>query len=78
MELDWRQLPAISRNLPVLATQWFNRNELLHISNSEHGLVEGMGMLIARTIIEALHWRIWSENRDGAGASFRIRFPLVK
>jgi len=78
MELDSRQLPAISRDLPVVATQWFNRNELLHISNSEHGLAEGMGLLIARTIIEAPHWQIWAENRDGAGASFRIRFPLVK
>jgi signal transduction histidine kinase len=41
-------------------------------------LAEGMGLLIARTTIEALHWQIWAENRDGAGVSFRIRFPLVK
>jgi hypothetical protein len=32
-------------------------------------------MLIARTIIEALHWRIWSENRDGAGAFVPDQVP---
>ena len=59
----------------ILATQWFNRNELLHISNSEHGLAEGMGLLIAGTIIEALHWQIWAENRDGAGACVAVQVP---
>ena len=38
----------------------------------------GMGLSIARTIIEAHHGQIWAENRDHGGASFRIRLPLVR
>jgi signal transduction histidine kinase len=37
----------------------------------------GMGLSIARTIIEAHHGLIWAENRDHGGATFRIRLPLV-
>ena len=36
----------------------------------------GMGLSIARTIIEAHKGRIWAENRDHGGAIFRIRLPL--
>jgi signal transduction histidine kinase len=38
----------------------------------------GMGLSIARTIIEAHHGLIWARNRDHGGASFRIRLPLVQ
>ncbi|MGF9762507.1 sensor histidine kinase [Microvirga sp. 0TCS3.31] len=38
----------------------------------------GMGLSIARTIIEAHDGQIWAENRDYGGASFRIRLPLVQ
>jgi signal transduction histidine kinase len=37
----------------------------------------GMGLSIARTIIEAHHGLIWAKNRDHGGASFGIRLPLV-
>jgi signal transduction histidine kinase len=37
----------------------------------------GMGLSIARTIIEAHHGLIWAKNRDHGGASFRITLPLV-
>ena len=37
----------------------------------------GMGLSIARTIIEAHHGAISAKNRDHGGASFRIRLPLV-
>jgi signal transduction histidine kinase len=37
----------------------------------------GMGLSIARTIIEAHDGLIWAKNRDHGGASFRIRLPLV-
>jgi signal transduction histidine kinase len=36
----------------------------------------GMGLSIARTIIEAHTGQIWAENRDHGGASFKIRLPL--
>jgi signal transduction histidine kinase len=36
----------------------------------------GMGLSIARTIIEAHQGLIWAKNRDRGGASFRIRLPL--
>jgi signal transduction histidine kinase len=37
----------------------------------------GMGLSIARTIIEAHHGRIWPENKAGSGAVFYIRLPLA-
>jgi signal transduction histidine kinase len=37
----------------------------------------GMGLSIARTIIEAHNGQIWAENQDRGGATFRIRLPLV-
>jgi signal transduction histidine kinase len=36
----------------------------------------GMGLSIARTIIEAHNGLIWAKNRDHGGASFRFRLPL--
>ena len=36
----------------------------------------GMGLSIARTIIEAHHGLIWAKNRDHGGASFRIKLPM--
>ena len=35
----------------------------------------GMGLSIARTIIEAHHGRIWAENNASGGAAFRISLP---
>ena len=37
----------------------------------------GMGLSIARTIIEAHNGLIWAKNRDHGGATFRIRLPLA-
>ena len=36
----------------------------------------GMGLSIARTIVEAHDGRIWAENRPGGGALFVIKLPL--
>jgi signal transduction histidine kinase len=36
----------------------------------------GMGLSIARSIIEAHSGQIWAKNRDHGGASFRISLPL--
>ncbi|WP_354266641.1 sensor histidine kinase [Bradyrhizobium sp. I1.7.5] len=48
--------------------------EPFHTSKAE-GM--GMGLSIARTIVEAHNGLIWAKNRDHGGASFRIRLPLV-
>ncbi|MBO4223116.1 ATP-binding protein [Bradyrhizobium neotropicale] len=41
-----------------------------------HGM--GMGLAIARTIVEAHHGQITVENRSGSGALFRIKLPLAR
>jgi signal transduction histidine kinase len=38
----------------------------------------GMGLSIARTIVDHHHGRIWAENQANGGAVFRVRFPLAK
>ena len=37
----------------------------------------GMGLSIARTIIEAHGGRIWAENQPGGGAVFHVSLPLA-
>ena len=38
----------------------------------------GMGLSIARTIVEAHRGRIWAENHPAGGAVFRLTLPLAK
>ena len=38
----------------------------------------GMGLSIARTIIDAHRGRIWAENNASGGAAFRINLPAVR
>jgi signal transduction histidine kinase len=45
-------------------------------TTKEHGM--GMGLSIARTIIEAHGGRIWAEKQTGNGAVFRFTLPLAK
>ncbi len=43
---------------------------------SERGL--GLGLAICRKIIDAHGGKIWAENREGGGASFKFTLPLQK
>ena len=45
-------------------------------STKEEGM--GMGLSIARTIVEAHGGKIWAENRPGGGAVFRFSLPLAQ
>ena len=38
----------------------------------------GMGLSIARTIIDVHGGRIWAENQSGGGAVFHVKLPLFK
>jgi signal transduction histidine kinase len=38
----------------------------------------GMGLAIARTIVEAHDGRLWAENQEGGGAIFRLAVPVVR
>jgi signal transduction histidine kinase len=38
----------------------------------------GMGLSIARTIVQSHHGRIWAEERRGGGAVFRFSLPLAR
>ncbi|HEU4345939.1 MAG TPA: ATP-binding protein, partial [Candidatus Binatia bacterium] len=38
----------------------------------------GMGLSIARTIVEAHHGRIWVENNPDVGATFYFMLPVSK
>ena len=37
----------------------------------------GIGLPISRTIVEAHGGKIWAENRDGGGGSFRFTLPAA-
>jgi len=37
----------------------------------------GMGLAIARSIIEAHGGLVWAENRPAGGAAFKFRLPMA-
>ena len=38
----------------------------------------GLGLSVARTIIETYGGKIWAENQAGGGAVFRFTLPLIR
>jgi two-component system sensor histidine kinase KdpD len=43
-------------------------------ARARHGV--GLGLAVARAIVEAHGGRIWAENREGGGAAFRFTLPI--
>jgi signal transduction histidine kinase len=56
---------------PAMTKEVFER----FFTTKPHGM--GMGLAIARTIVEAHNGRIWAENKVEGGATFNVRLPLV-
>jgi signal transduction histidine kinase len=56
---------------PAMTKEVFER----FFTTKPHGM--GMGLAIARTIVEAHNGRIWVENKVEGGATFNVRLPLV-
>lgn len=59
---------------PEKHTRIFERYERAAVSPSVSGL--GLGLYIAKTIVEAHHGTIQIESRQGKGATFSVRIPL--
>jgi signal transduction histidine kinase len=38
----------------------------------------GLGLTVARTIVETYDGKIWAENQTGGGAVFRFTLPLIR
>jgi len=67
---------SVSDRGPGVAEEQLNEIFQPFYTSKAEGM--GMGLSIARTIIEAHHGLIWAKNRDHGGASFRIKLPLVQ
>jgi signal transduction histidine kinase len=67
---------SVADNGPGIAQDKLKRVFEPFFTTKEHGM--GMGLSIARTIVEHHHGRIWAENQAEGGAVFHVRFPLAK
>ncbi len=66
---------AISDSGPGVPRDKLNQIFEPFVTTKEQGM--GMGLSIARTIVQAHQGRIWAENRPEGGAVFRISLPLA-
>jgi len=67
---------AIADSGPGIPTERLKQVFDPFFTGKEDGM--GMGLSIARTIIEAHGGRIWAENQREAGALFRVNLPLAQ
>jgi signal transduction histidine kinase/ABC-type uncharacterized transport system substrate-binding protein len=66
---------SISDSGPGIPLEKFNHVFDPFFTTKDQGM--GMGLSIARTIIQAHQGRIWAENHDEGGAVFRFSLPLA-
>jgi signal transduction histidine kinase len=66
---------SIADNGPGIAQDKLGHVFEPFFTTKAHGM--GMGLSIARTIVEHHHGRIWAENQAVRGAVFRVRLPLA-
>ena len=71
---DFAEIEIVDNGPGILATKFSELFEPL-FTTKPNGM--GMGLSIARTIVEAHDGQISAENRAGQGAAFRIRLPLA-
>ena len=72
---NYAQLSVSDRG-PGVAEEQLNEIFQPFYTSKAEGM--GMGLSIARTIIEAHNGQIWAKNRDHGGASFKVKLPLVQ
>jgi signal transduction histidine kinase len=72
---NYAQLSVSDRG-PGVAEEQLNEIFQPFYTSKAEGM--GMGLFIARTIIEAHNGQIWAKNRDHGGASFKVKLPLVQ
>jgi signal transduction histidine kinase len=67
---------SVSDDGPGIPVEKLNRIFEAFYTTKQHG--SGLGLSIARTIVEINSGKIWAENRPGGGASFHVTLPLAE
>jgi two-component system sensor histidine kinase VicK len=57
-------------NLQQIFTQFYR------VARSSHTQGTGLGLYIAKEIIDAHSGRIWAESEEGKGSIFHVQFPI--
>jgi two-component system, LuxR family, sensor kinase FixL len=65
----------VSDTGPGLAAEVRERLFEPFVTTKEQGM--GVGLSICRGIVERHGGRVWAEDRDGGGTTFRVRLPLA-